>query len=1036
MIRKRIGLIVLVALILTSCGPRGASPTPTGPLAGSPTAAPPGELLQIEDGVLYVAIIWHQHQPVYAQDPETGDYVRPWVRVHATKDYLDMATTVAEYPDVHVTFNITPSLMLQLDDLAGGARDLYWSLSEIDASNLSQADRRFILERFFDTNPRVIARFPRYQELADMRGGSDPAQINAALATWTDEDFRDLQMLFNLAWTDPDWLAQEPLASLVAQGDGYSEDDKGIVFGEHLRIVQEVLPALARLQEQGQIELTTTPFAHPILPLLADSDLARIAMPDADLPPRFVYGQDAVAQVELGRQMYLDHFGRAPQGMWPAEGSVAPIIISMIANAGIEWIASDEEVLARSLPDVDEFTRNSEDTVLQADALYRPYTVSGARGHVAMIFRDHLLSDKVGFEYSGLSGEAAAADFLQRLNNIQAELEAEGATGPHLVTVLLDGENAWEYYENDGKEFLHALYRGLSEAENLRAVTPSEYLAATEPPPALDTLWAGSWISHDFSTWIGEDEENQAWSYLGVTRAALETAIRSGALSDDAEAEALETMYIAEGSDWFWWYGADQNSGGDDAFDEQFRSYLEDVYTLLGEEAPDFVHVPIVAQAPQAPEQEPLDLLSIVVDGAAHEGEWDAAGFHPSPDGVPAGFYFGFDPANLYLRLDAPGGFSEETTLGFYFNLRAGGPANAYSRYGQGATLFGFGADRLLEITFRGGNPAVVLYSADGQGGWVPMGVPADSPIRFAVGPDGVVEVAAPLAALSPALGSGDRFNLRLVVSDSREDISLVPEEGPALLVTPDLPVPNVAVDLADPENDDHGPGTYTYPTDGVFIPGVFDITRLVVGSDDEEVIFRITIDGPINNHWGSPNGLSAQTIDLYLDVDGPSNGERLLLPGRNAAFTPEFAWDYVAWVEGWTPGIYRPGPEGPVEVDAELGVVTNPGQRRVTITVPRSLLPGDITSWSVAVVMLGQEGYPAAGVWRVRDVNPAGEQWRFGGGPPDVNHTRIIDFLWPAGQEPSQESYLGTYPSSQEDTDALGPDDFPQVPMLPLGGG
>jgi carbohydrate-binding DOMON domain-containing protein len=201
-------------------------------------------------------------------------------------------------------------------------------------------------------------------------------------------------------------------------------------------------------------------------------------------------------------------------------------------------------------------------------------------------------------------------------------------------------------------------------------------------------------------------------------------------------------------------------------------------------------------------------------------------------------------------------------------------------------------------------------------------------------------------------------------------------------------------------------------------------------------VIFRITIDGPINNHWGSPNGLSAQTFDLYLDVDGPSNGERLLLPGRNAAFTPEFAWDYVLWVEGWTPGIYQPGPEGPVEVDAELGVVTNPGQHRVTITVPRSLLPGDITSWSVAVVMLGQEGYPAAGVWRVRDVNPDAEQWRFGGGPSDVNHTRIIDFLWPAGQEPSQESYLGTYPSSQEDMDALGPDDFPQVPMLPLGGG
>jgi carbohydrate-binding DOMON domain-containing protein len=316
------------------------------------------------------------------------------------------------------------------------------------------------------------------------------------------------------------------------------------------------------------------------------------------------------------------------------------------------------------------------------------------------------------------------------------------------------------------------------------------------------------------------------------------------------------------------------------------------------------------------------------------------------------------------------------------------------------------------------------------------LGVPADSPIRFAVGSEGVIEIAAPLAALSPTLGSGDRFNMRLVVSDGREDIALVPVQGPALLVTPDLPVPNVVLDLADPQHDDHGPGDYTYPTDGVFVPGVFDLTRVIIGSNDEDVIFRITIGGPINNHWGSPNGLSAQTLDVYVDVDGPSQGERLLLPGRNAAFTPEFAWDYVAWVEGWTPGIYRTGPEGPVEVDSELGVVTNPGQRRVTITIPRSLLPGDITSWSVAVVMLSQEGYPSAGVWRVRDVNPLGEQWRLGGAPTDTNHTRIIDFLWPAGQEPTQEAYLGIYPSSSEDIDALGPDDFPQVPMLPLGGG
>ena len=1018
--------VLAVLLALASCSPGPSTPPPTGVQEAPPTAEP----LTIEDGVLYVALIWHQHQPVYGIDPETGAYVRPWVRVHATKDYLDMATIVSQYPGVHVTFNITPSLILQLDDLAAGTRDLYWLLSEIDAADLTESQKRFVLERFFDTNPRIIERFPRYRELARMRGGSDPAHIEEALAGWTAQDFRDLQVLFNLAWTDPDWLAQDPLASLVDKGSGYTETDKDLVFAEHERLVREVIPTLARMQQEGQIEITTTPFAHPILPLLVDSNLARQAMPEADLPPRFAHGEDAVAQVDLGVRMYQEHFGIAPRGLWPAEGSVAPVIISMIANAGIQWIASDEGVLAHSLPEMDGFTRDGADTVLQADGLYRPYTVEGTRGEVAILFRDRLLSDKIGFEYSGLSGEQAAADLLQRLNRIQSQLEAEGAPGPHLVTILLDGENAWEYYENDGKDFLHALYQGLSEAEGLRTVTPSEYLAVTEAPRRIENLWAGSWINHDFSTWIGEDEENLAWTYLAQTRDDLAAALREEEIQGEDADEALRMMYFAEGSDWFWWYGADQNSGVDSSFDEQFRTYLERVYALMGKQPPDFVRVPIVAQEPQPPQQEPLDMLAVNLDGRASAGEWDAAGFYTFADPAnPFGLYFGFDPETLFLRVDAAEGFSDRTALGFYMNLPVDGPANAYSRYGRDATLLGFGARRLLEITFEEGEPVARVYAADGSGGWDPIS-DAAAPARAALQAD-LLEVAAPLAGLAPSLGGGDRIHLRLIVSDDQSDAAALPIAGPALLVTPDLPLPNVVLAVEDPVGDDHGPGSYTYPTDGVFVPGVFDLTRLLVGSDEESVIFRLTLDGPINNHWGSPNGLSAQTLDIYVDVNGAGSGDRVLLPGRNAALTPDFAWDFAIWVEGWTPGIFRPSPEGPVAVDADLEVVTNPGQRRVTISVPRAVLPGDPASWSIAVVMLGQEGFPAAGVWRVRDVNPLAEQWRFGGGPSDANHTRILDVLWPEGSDPTQEELLGAYPSSSEAVGSLGADDLPQVPMI-----
>ncbi|MFC1961373.1 glycoside hydrolase family 57, partial [Chloroflexota bacterium] len=673
--------------------------------------------LQPAEEPLYVALIWHQHQPVYYQNPETGVYDRPWVRAHAAKDYLDMATILEDYPDVHVTFNYTPSLIRQLEDIAAGAKDRYWTVAEVPAADLTLDEKRFILERFFDTNRRIVSRFPRYQELLEMR---DADGIAAALESWTEQDFRDLQVLFNLAWTDPDWLAEEPLAGLVAQGSGYAEADKATVFTEHLRLVQEVIPYHAALQDAGQIEVTMTPFAHPILPLLVDSNSAAVAMPDAELPERFVFGQDAVAQVDLGVAMYEARFGRSPRGMWPAEGSVSPQIIQMVANVGIDWIATDEDVLARSLPDVDDFTRDSADTVQQADALYQPYTVTGGRGgEVAILFRDHLISDKVGFEYSGLSGEDAAADLMGRLANIQAQLAAEGAAGPHLVTILLDGENAWEHYDNDGKDFLHALYRSLSAAENIQTVTPSEYLTIAGELRPIDELWPGSWVTPDFSTWIGEAEENTAWEYLLQTRQDLQQA--EPRLSAEVKEAAFEAMYIAEGSDWFWFFGADQNSGQDWAFDDQFRGHLQRVYDLISVTPPAFIHIPVIPQNPQTPDRLSTGALAVTVDGVADEGEWDAAAFFDQsvrPDPMN-GMYVGFDAANLYLRVDALA-TGVDNAVSFYWQTADDWPANAYSRYETEGTapVLGFGANRLLEVTFTDDGPQGALLIADGSGGW------------------------------------------------------------------------------------------------------------------------------------------------------------------------------------------------------------------------------------------------------------------------------------------------------------------------------
>ena len=1049
MIKNLLVWIVRLVLLagLSACnGPRPVStPTPLPPTATSrptltatplatPTQSPippPTEPagLVLEDGNLYVAIIWHQHQPVYYQDPETGIYERPWVRVHATKDYLDMAATVSQYPNVHVTFNLTPSLIRQLDDISAGAKDLYWVTSEVPAEALSPEQQEFLRARFFDTNPKVIARFPRYQELADQRDNP---------AAWETQDYLDLQILFNLAWTDPDWLSVAPLADLVARGRDYTEADKVTLFTEHLRIVQEVIPYHSELQQDGQIEVTMTPFAHPILPLLVDSNLAQVAMPDAELPSRFVYGQDAQAQVKLGVQFYQEHFGLPPRGMWPAEGSVAELIVSMVATAGLQWMATDEEVLANSLPDFAGFTRDEAETVQQADTLYKPYQVQGRRGDpVAIIFRDHLISDKVGFEYSGMAGERAAEDLIQRLENIQSELESEGASGPHLVTILLDGENAWEYYDNDGKEFLHGLYKRLSESSTLVSVTPSQYLEALassgKEPQAIENLWPGSWIDGTFSTWIGELEENQAWEYLLQTREDVQDAVTAGGLEAETLTQVMETILIAEGSDWFWWYGADQNSSDDSSFDRQFRNYLDQIYTLMDVSVPEFVDVPIIPQAAQPPDQEAVGMIAVNADGIVEEAEWDGAGYYISSAIDISSLYYGFDQKNLYLRVDSTTGFSDETVYGFYLSTPRSAPANAYSRYGDGETTLGFGLQTLIEVTFSSGQPSATVYAADGQGNWKILD--EDTPSLDEVAAiENVLEVKVPFARFDPGIDSGDKLLMRMVVSQHAKDVAVIPADGPAQLTVPDLPIPNLIAEISDPAEDDYGPGSYTYPKDGVFKTGAFDLVGMEIGYDDEDYIFRLQFRGPVINEWGSPNGLSIQTIDIYIDRDGPVSGERKLLPGRNVALSQEYAWDYAIWAEGWTPGVYAPSEQGLVQIDNGITILSNPSQRRVTIRVPRSLLEGDPSQWSIAAVVLSQEGYPSTGVWRVRDVLPLAEQWRIGGGSGSNFDTRILDVLWPEGLEPAQEAFLiNPLAGLQVELEILTPDDYPQMPMLPL---
>ncbi len=1017
--------LVLLTLLLGACARPTATPVPPSPTAPpptepAPTAAPPST------DVLYLNLVWHQHQPLYYKD-ENGIYTRPWVRVHATKDYYDMAATVAQYPNVHVTFNLTPVLLRQLDDFVqNGAKDRYWVLAEKPAAELTKEEKEFILRRFFDANwDNIIKRYPGYKALLDKRGGTDDEAIARALETFTEQDFRDLQIWFNLAWMDPDDLAKEPLRSLVAKDHGFSEEDKVVLFNEVRRVMSQVIPIHQELQEKGQIEVTTTPYAHPILPLIYDTNLALVGNPDAEMPQRFSYPNDAITHLKRSVEIYERHFGRPPRGLWPAEGAVAQEIVPLVAKAGFQWMATGEPVLAQSLG-LGSFTRDNREVVQEADALYRPYYVVGKDGEkVAIFFRDWVLSDKIGFTYSGTPGEQAAEDLIQRLENIRLRLKEEGAPGPHVVSIILDGENAWEYYKNDGKEFLHALYRKLSESQTIQTVTPSEYLAMFPEQRTLDYLFPGAWFSANYDTWIGEPEERQAWNYLVQTRYDLSKydISKTRQASPEAIAQALDYMYLAEGSDWFWWYGSDQDSGQDEYFDEGFRALLRRVYESLGEPVPTFVNVPIIPKRPAKAEQEVKGLSTPTVDGKSAPGEWDNAALFTS-GALAAGMNlaYAFDAKALYVRLNYSQALPAGTRLGIYLASPRSPQVLPYTRAGEGETLslLGIAASHLFEWDGQ----TLLVYRA-GKAKWEggkAVGAAAQGADTF--------EAAIPWEALGE-LEAGDDLRVVLAILPAG---TVLPVQGPAQVVLPDLGTATVILEVSDPEGDDHGPGAYIYPTDSVFKPQVFDLKSFSVAYDDKNLIFKFAFYGPIPNPWGSPNNLALQTLDVYVDKDpGAGTGARLLLPGRNAALTAGNGWEYAVWAEGWTPQIVSPDPQTgtPKQVTGvSFKIIVDPAARTVTLRVPRSLFgEGDPGTWGYVAAVLSQEGFPSTGVWRVRDVNPTAAQWRFGGGPDDVNHTRIIDLAWDG--TPTQEEILSTYPPSKADIATLGPDDFAQIPLL-----
>lgn len=1013
---KRTALCVACALTFLVGAAGFSQDTPAAPAESR--AALLDETARAEKGdLIYLNLVWHQHQPLYYKDAE-GAYTRPWARVHATKDYYDMAAMLDRYPGVSATFNLTPVLLRQLEDFAAGAKDRYMVLAEKEATSLDISEKRFILERFFDANHRnIIGRFPRYAELLAKRGGATAAEIDKALESFATRDFRDLQVWFNLAWFDPDFLAQEPLRALVAKGSDFSEADKVPLFAEARRIAGEIVPLHKRLQDEGRIEVTTTPYAHPILPLVYNSDLTKKADPTGAAPTRFSWPNDAIAQLEASAAAYEAAFGRPVRGLWPGEGAVSQDTVRITSRAGFSWMASGEQVLAKSLG-AGSFARDGLDTVLEADALYRPYYVRDGDYRMAVFFRDLRLSDLIGFEYSGMTVQAAADDFVARIERIRAALKGQGAEGPHVVSVILDGENAWENYPMDGKAFLDAFYGVLQKSDTIKTITPSRYLELYPEQRMLDRLAEGCWFTPDYSTWIGEEEENLAWDYLGRVRAHLAKydVQKLRKTTPERLAAARDAMYLAEGSDWFWWYGDDQDSGVDEYFDEGFRALLKQVYGALGDEIPSFLDAPIIPKRAVKPDKvfdAGKESFEPVLDGLAGQGEWDRAGLATASGGVQASsmellqyLRYGFGASRLYLRLDTRIA-AADLPAGSFLQIYIGKDKGQGAPFTSNGTALGYNA--LVRLSLDLTSDVLGAALADKDGSWKSADIGAQAASGAAL-----AEFSVPLASFG-TLSPGDKLSLSANVALKGGDSRLLPVSGPLSILVPDLLSLDPVLSVVDPTGDDHGPGTYLYPTDVVFAPGAFDIELFEVGQNEDLLSMKISFRGPIDNVWNSGIGLSLQTIDIYIDADpGKGSGGSILLEGRNAALEKGFGWDRAIWVEGWNQRLFAPGADGrPREITGSVRVVVDPARRTIGITVLKAALGigGDAGDWAFAVIVLSQDGYPSAGVRRVRDVNPGNPvQWRAGGAPADANHTRIFDLVLPADSASSQEALLSNY--------------------------
>ena len=622
---------------------------------------------------LSLAIYWHMHQPVYEIE---GTYLMPWSRLHAVKDYLDMVLILEKYPRLKLNFDVVPALMDTVVDYCNGMHDIHSELTVSDVETMSEEEKAFVLNNFFSAKfETMLYKSENYKDIYQKRFSKDSFNTQ----DFDSRELSDLMALFNLVWIDPVHFERYPrLQELWEKQYNYTLQDRQEIIEIQRNIMREIIPTYKKYVEAGRIEMTTSPYYHAILPILADGkNPAKSIMTTEGLPPKLGMLDDAHYQVKKALDRVEEVMGIRPKGIWPPELCLGPKTLNLLAKEGVEWTISDEGILSDSINF--EFIRDFKGNLSDPYHLLKVYEYQTKSSPINVIFRDRSIPNLINFEYAGIDAKMAASDLYDKIKVIQNKLLVSPDEN-HLLTIAQDGENCWENYQNDGNDFLNYFYNLLEGDETLETVLISDYIKNDNHKKTLDKIYSGSWIDQTFQYWIGETTKNKAWAYLKETKDVYDNYAKENKNDPNLEI-AHKELLIAEGSDWFWWYGEPNNSGQDFVFDYMFRERLKNVYLILNLQPPEYLDNSLITKI-EIPFKRPTRAITPKMDGLIDSyNDWFHSGSISLLDGPVFRenknvdkILYGCDDQNMYFRLHVNKGAEEISFLNrinqFYLYMR------------------------------------------------------------------------------------------------------------------------------------------------------------------------------------------------------------------------------------------------------------------------------------------------------------------------------------------------------------------------------